>query len=306
MRSKLPLIVALVLGVISFAGIGKYMSDLVKKNTIIYDTVLITTKKVAAGELLTPDKIGEKKLPKDVVQQMVGVYKPSEKSLIVGRKVSKDMNAEEPLYRVTLEATNLRAEGKRFVRLLQRGERAISLPLESAGSIGDFVEPGDRVDLLANMEVPKTVVRTVSIPNQGIQEIPETTYTPSTLFLLENVRVLAVGNAYIDPDSPIGMSETVGLASGSTITIAVTPREAQVLTFAMRNGSARSGGAGAGRGMAVTFTLLLRPVGDSTTMADLGKRQSVVYEDFLDLTKIEEIQKERNLRVPKEAAGSGE
>jgi len=289
--------VALVLGVISFAGIGKYMSDLVKKNTIVYDDVLITKTAVKAGDILTPEKLGTKKLPREAVERMVGVYRPADKSLIVGRKASKDMSAEEPIYKVALEATNLRAEGKRFVRLLQRGERAISLPLESGGSISDFVQPGDRVDILANMEIPKTVIRTVSIPNQGVQEVPETTYTPSTLFLLENVRVLAVGNAYIDPDSPIGMSETVGLASGSTITIAVTPREAQTITFAMRNGSARGGQ----RGMQVTFTILLRPVGDATTQLDAGARQNVVYDDFLDLAKLEEIQKERNLRVPKES-----
>ena len=97
-------------------------------------------------------------------------------------------------------------------------------------------------DILANLEVPQTTIRTVSIPNQGVQEVPETTYTPSTLFLLESVKVLAVGTTYLDPESPIGMSETVGIGGGaSSITIAATcPRLGGSSGSSPRNTAARS------------------------------------------------------------------
>jgi Flp pilus assembly protein CpaB len=296
MRSKLPLIVALILGFISFAGIGRYMQQKLKDAEVIEDTVLVASKELKPGSVLTADAIGKKRFPAALVSQMAGVYKPGDETRIIGSKIDKEVRVGEPLYRIALRGGDVKAGGKRFVDNLLRGERAISLPLDSVGAISEFVKPGDRVDILANLEVPQTTIRTVSIPNQGVQEVPETTYTPSTLFLLEGVKVLAVGSTYLDPESPIGMSETVGIGgSGSSITIAATPHESQVLTFAMRNGSSRPGASS--RTAGVTFTILLRPIGDNTTV---GERTNVRYDDFLDLTKLEEIQKERNLRLPKE------
>lgn len=92
--------------------------------------------------------------------------------------------------------------------LLELGEKAISFPINAVSGVSGFVAPGDHVDILHTYPIDGTIM---------------------SLVLLENVRVLAIDQAKnVNATSP---------RVGSTATVAVSTRNAQILTLAMQNGS---------------------------------------------------------------------
>lgn len=90
--------------------------------------------------------------------------------------------------------------------------RAIAIGADEIKAVGTSVKPGDRVDILA----------TYSEPN---------THQETTQVILQNVLVLAVNK---------GETETQGKAgANSSMTLAVKPEEAELLTAADRAGALR-------------------------------------------------------------------
>lgn len=102
------------------------------------------------------------------------------------------------------------------------GKRALTIPVNAPATVGYFVEPGSLVDILGTVVEP-----------QGASEATTLAGVPgsmrmATITLLQAVRVLAVGRAR-DPSEYRQIS-----GSGyATVTIEVTPQEAEKLVFAM-------------------------------------------------------------------------
>lgn len=101
--------------------------------------------------------------------------------------------------------------------------RAIAIPVNEVTGIGGYLSAGDRVDLLVTYE-------TIEITDSTV------TYT-----VFQDIAVLAAG------DSPLEQ-ETQEKRVGATVTLAVTPAQAEVIAFAYLNG---------------TFHLALRSPGDN-------------------------------------------
>jgi len=141
---------------------------------------------------------------------------------IIGKRVVKDIKrgllrydyfTDEPVQRL--------AAG------IQLKNRLMTIPVNQISAAGFFIEPGSRVDIVATYQFAENGNK------GGMQEKKRV-----TKIIQQNVRVLAVGNittrgAYLET------------GQYSTVTIEVTPEQAEILVFAM--GEAEGG-----------FTLLLR------------------------------------------------
>ena len=138
-----------------------------------------------------------------------------------GRVAMRAIDANEIITEKSLSGKNSRLSTSALFDPLMR---AVSLPLSDAGGAGGFIAAGDRVDVY--------VTRTPS------NEIP-----PYTTLLLQNVRVLAVGQ-----DSNPGKDKPEVV---KTVTVAVTPLQAQKAALAQTIG---------------TLTLSLRPIVDETSV----------------------------------------
>ncbi|MEO8377086.1 MAG: Flp pilus assembly protein CpaB [Candidatus Sumerlaeota bacterium] len=286
MQTKVPIIIAIVFGIFAFLGIQQYLKSQQQKKEFAWVLVLKTERK--KGEALRQEDIGETQIDAATFNKVRGIAQPKDKGLYIGNKLALDMQQNDILFDQSIEKAVATAETFTFDTKLQDGERAVSLDMDGAGQLGSFLRVGDRVDILATLQVPDKSVRTITVPNQGPQTIEEFTYRPTTVFLFENVKVLAIGDEYAEMP---GINVAKPRRSGNTsVTIAVTPYEAQILTFSMRVGLRD----GASVSDVAVFTLLLRKQSDFGTVAE---RKEVTYQDVLNMTELKRLQAERNERV---------
>jgi pilus assembly protein CpaB len=276
-QGKIPLLIALIFGAISFFGI------LTVLDTGEVDTsesrMLVFNRDMAEGDIVKDDDFAVMRLPGGgVTKDLKGLLTPGSESSVRGAKLLSSVDRGTPVLKTLFTSDSTPQKEIRFTELLKPGERAISLPVDSAGMVTGLLQPGDFVDVLANIDLPVVSTKEMNIPNQGIVKVEETNYEPTTVFLLERVRILAIGANYLKPENA---ENRVRSFSGSTVTIAVSSRAAQVLSFAMRHG--RSPGSAKG----VTFTLLLRNALDSEISEN---REKVTYENVLQEAKLNEIQ----------------
>ena len=99
---------------------------------------------------------------------------------------------------------------------VKRQMRAVSINVSGAASVSGMVKPNDHVDVIGTFNFPD---------DDGKVKKGD----PVTCTILQNVLVLATGRQTAKTYAPeLGMSA----ASYSTVTIEVTPREAEMLAFA--------------------------------------------------------------------------
>ncbi len=156
---------------------------------------------------------------------------PQNRSWLAGRDATRDIaGGSLLLYEHFSESPT-----ESFSGAITPGYRAMSLAVGPDTAVSFFIQPGSRVDIIGAF---KTVeYRTVEIPEQlrnnpdidleaAATPMPMESYVAKTL--VQNVRVLAVGGA----DSPRGYQQISDGGYG-TITVEVTPRQAEELVFAI-------------------------------------------------------------------------
>jgi len=105
------------------------------------------------------------------------------------------------------------------------GKRALTINISSLAAVGGLVNPGDFVDIIAHLNIPKEAG-----PNSdGSRENLITV-------LFQNILVLAVGTNY-DPVGNIPPYDVQQNSGSLNVTFAVNPEEASLLTFAQANGT---------------------------------------------------------------------
>ncbi|HEY7957102.1 MAG TPA: Flp pilus assembly protein CpaB, partial [Polyangia bacterium] len=109
------------------------------------------------------------------------------------------------------------AASRRLSAAVQKGQRAITIPVDVSGSLAGMLRPGDHVDVIGTFA-----------KNQGADW--------STVTLLQNVLVIATGDQRgavenEEPAGPPGSQHTF-----SNITVSVDLEEAELLVFSMQRG----------------------------------------------------------------------
>ncbi|HET6275513.1 MAG TPA: Flp pilus assembly protein CpaB [Candidatus Cybelea sp.] len=100
---------------------------------------------------------------------------------------------------------------------LQPGMRAVSIPVDRVKDVSGLIQPGDRVDVIA-------------IPPSKQNGPP-----PKAVTIFRGIRVLAVGNALENPSVTPSPQEQ----EASTVTLEVTPHQADILAWADTNATLR-------------------------------------------------------------------
>lgn len=141
---------------------------------------------------------------------------------IVGRKVRNPVSQGAQL--LWTDIVGDEQKGGNLAMMVKPEERAVSIPVDLTASVTGLVEPNDHVDILGTFTFPST---------KGDAALDMVTIT-----ILQNVTVLATGKetARTLMDAAIG-GGTRRAASYSNVTILVSPKEAEMLVFAMRKGS---------------------------------------------------------------------
>ncbi len=169
--------------------------------------LIVATRDIPLGAAITPDALGVRELPSAYVEERH--IHAADLQRLIGVRVSREVRANESLLWSDLAMNSGRS--RTLAGMLRPGMRAIAVAASPTSTFGNLLHPGDRVDALL------TTQRT------GGQRV--------TLSLLQNLLVLASGS-----DMGNGRAATTTMQRTQTITVGVTPQQAQALAFAVGQG----------------------------------------------------------------------
>lgn len=181
--------------------------------------VLVAKGNLPAGTFIREEDVSWQKWPTDGVNEVYLVDGQTDISSIVGAVVRKGIVAGEPI----TEAQIARPGDRGFLAaVLTPGMRAISIDVNEPSSVAGLIFPGDRVDILLNMQF---VIKTIGA--SGSEETSD--YKPQTSeTVLENVRLLATDRNLNDIEG-----EPKKL---NTVTVELTPKQAEMVRVAASMG----------------------------------------------------------------------
>ncbi len=219
MKQRMVLIISVLVGLLAFGMTQSYfhskMADIQKERDQLMSTekrveVIAAGRELPAGTVLIKKDLLSKSIPiRDLTKNSV---LETDKERIFGKKLKYSMDKEETLMWSYVDVPFRPGSG--LAPVITAGRRAVSISINGAAGVSGLVQPNDRVDVLGSFTFPS-------------RKDPEKTEWV-TLTILQDVSILATGQT-------LGKSEFGDrnrVSSGySTVTVEVTPREAELLVF---------------------------------------------------------------------------
>ena len=216
MKQRIVLIASVLIGLLAFWLTGDHLQ---RERARLYAgaakvEILAASRDLPAGTVIKVQDIGKKSVYKTAVGE--NVFRPVDVNTVLDKKVLFSLKAGEPLWWSHVQLPD-RARGG-LAPTVRPGLRAISISVGGAAAVSGLVQPNDRVDIIGTFTFP-------SRKEAGQIEAV-------TLTLLQDVSVLATGQRLGKSDLMGGDAWAQSAGGYSTVTLEVSPREAEVLTFA--------------------------------------------------------------------------
>lgn len=197
--------------------------------TIEYLNVYVASKTLPAKHLITDEDIDVMKVANEYINPQAVLNKAD----IIGKRLKDRVIKGEQILK-----DRLVGEGNLALAFsIPDGKRAVSINVNEQIAVGNHIRPGDYVDIIVTFQSKEMEDNTTKYVLPPVSKI-----------VIQNVQVLALGqNQTI---------ETEKIAEPpSTVTLAVTPQEAEQLVFCSDFG---------------VITLALRPAGDTQIVSTPG------------------------------------
>ncbi len=225
MKNKLILIMALIAGLAAAGGVYLYLENLKQKYEISGDFIKVVT---ASQRIPAKTRITERMIElEDVPAKYINNRAVVDTKEVVGKIARMDILPGEQVLRDRVAGEKDAFDNLSF--MLQQGKRAVTIAVNEVSGLAGLLRPGDRVDVLGTFDLQGAV-------GQEKHSI--------TTFLIQNVVVLSVDQNTI-PSS--GSNNQDNSTPARTITLSVTPEQAQPLVLCSEKG---------------TLRLVLRPAAD--------------------------------------------
>ncbi len=197
-----------------------------KKVEVLGDEVLVASRALPVGTIITPDAFSFQPWPEDLVEEAYFQKEGTNIESLNGTVVRNAITAGQPLTKGAIVSPGDRGF---LAAALGPGMRAVTIPVSGLTGVAGFVFPGDRVDL----------VLTQTIKGQGPEfKVSET--------VIRNIRVLATDNRVTQTTNEAGQAVPV---KTKLVTLEATPKIAEKVAVAQTLG---------------TLSLSLRSLADST------------------------------------------
>ena len=224
MKQSIVLIVSIAIGLLAAvltrtylvskdAEVQRLKADFLKKHQTM--EVLCFARKVPSGTILAKSDLGLKKAPASGLRGQA--LTEENLDVVLGRKLLNGHDVGELLFWADIEGGNPMAGG--LAADIRKKMRAVSVNCTGAAAVSGMVKPNDHVDVIASFSFPKLGADGHTM----VQEIV-------TCTILQNVLVLATGKE--TAKSALARNDAFGAGAYSTVTLEVTPREAEMLVFA--------------------------------------------------------------------------
>ena len=220
MKQKVTLIVAIAAGILAAvltrtylaskdAILAKMIQDFRDRHGVI--EVLCYAEDVPGGTKLEMKHLGTRKVPASGLRGQALTEQHANE--IVGRKLISGHSQFELVFWSDIEGGNPTGSG--LATDIRKKMRAVSINATGAAAVSGMVKPNDHVDVIGTFSFPK--------PGDGDKQVQELV----TCTMLQNVLVLATGKDTAKTSSAYNF----GGSNYSTVTLEVTPREAEMLVF---------------------------------------------------------------------------
>jgi pilus assembly protein CpaB len=219
MKQKLVLIASVVIGLLAALLTRSYLNEKdqeVAKLKAAFNQsnkrigVAVAKKALPSGTRLTWDDVGVIDAIEREVRGRVVLEKDA--NILVGQYLNRAVEENQLIGWSDIKGGDLMS--RRLAETLTPGRRAISVNVAGAAAVSGMVTPNDHVDVLGTFSFPSTKV-------PGEMELV-------TLTILQDVLILATGKE--TANARVLGEKTVG-GNYNTVTLEVTPREAEMLVF---------------------------------------------------------------------------
>lgn len=219
MKQKVVLIISVVIGLLAAVLTRSYLNakdrevqrmkdEFNRKNVRI--AVIGVKKALPSGTVLSMDDIGGINVIENAVRGHV--VKVEDHLSLIGRKTIRPLQANAPVFWSDIEGGEPGSRG--LAGDIKQRMRAISVNVSGAASVSGMVKPNDHVDVLGTFSFPSKTV-------QGEMELV-------TMTILQDVLILATGKETAKSQL---IADSKSSSSYNTVTLEVTPREAEMLVF---------------------------------------------------------------------------
>lgn len=235
-QKRLPLIIAIACGIWAILLLNSYLK---RRESEIWErikqsqgqaqpaqppaqmvVVLVAGKDIPAQVPITPSDLLIREIPAEYIQP--GAVTSLDE--VIGQIAFLPIATGEQILKTKLLPPG--KIGKSLSEITPPGKRAVNVSVDNMASIANLIQPGDYVDVLALIALPETAGGVKSAESRLI-----------TLF--QNVEVLAVGGEFtpLTEAAQAAKKEQAKIASaGGTVTFALSPQEAALLSFVQEHG----------------------------------------------------------------------
>lgn len=206
-RLVLILGVALTCAILASVLVVRYVrqrEEEAKRTRVDLQPVVVATGDIPIGTRLTDSHVTVREWPKAGIPQAAA----SKPEAVLGRLVKGEIARDEPILEHRLFPKDLSGAPGIMSMIVPSGKRAMAVGVNEVIGVSGFITPKDRVDVIAT----KT--------DQGANKSTET--------ILQNIEVLAVGKRLVQEGK-----ENIEVP---TVTMAVTPQQAERLARAVQEG----------------------------------------------------------------------
>lgn len=222
MKQRIIPILSILVGLLAFGLTYQYLSSKQKELKAEYDRIYAGARKIAVVAA-SHDIPGQTVIRRTDIGR-IEIYEsqasdrtitPDQATLIIGRKTQFGIKALDAILWSDLEGGAPSDMG--LAGIVTHGMRAISLSVGGAQAVSGMVRANDHIDILG----------TFTFPSKTVPGEMETV----TLTVLQDVTVLAAGQQLA---RNMRSDRSSGGSSYRSVTIEVTPREAELLVFAQQ------------------------------------------------------------------------
>lgn len=214
MVSKKLIVVTFILAAATALSLFFYLDGLEKAaDTTEYVSLVVAKSDIRANTTITGEQLVYQQVPKDYAHPLA----MRQMEDVIGAIAGDSFAAGEVILQSRLIQPGDTGKGLAYV--VPEGQRALTIPINPVSGLDNMIIPGDRVDVIITMDFEKEG------PN-GKEQVTQ------TKTLLQNSLVLAVGRR-------LDTTRDSNNGEASTVTLAVTPEEAQRLVMASERGTLR-------------------------------------------------------------------
>lgn len=219
MKQRMVLIISVLVGLMAFWLTRGYfsarMEEIEKQRQLLLSSekqvdVLVAKKDLPDGTLLLKKDLAAVSMPGRAVSKNTITVEDQDR--VFGKKLKYRLDAGEALMWSYVDVPFRPGSG--LAPAIPKTRRAISITIGGSAGVSGLLQPNDRVDVMGSFTFPS-------------RKDPEKTEWV-TLTLLQDVTLLATGQTLGRADATDRVRQNTGY---STVTLEVTPREAELLVF---------------------------------------------------------------------------